>query len=244
MYQKKEELISDITLLLQGYNTQNGHRIIGLVRKGLNDLLLQEHHLTFEELIEIVKDFDQVCGSIQSRLDDVLKQRSQLLGNKEIKHDRQMLNSLEELKNKEQEELGYLQRCNTLNMLLQNAKLKETIVSLCQTLSEIQFSQEQITKQTCTRIVFSFLWIINQLSLQKNQKGMKGAKQHIDELIAQTTSALQSANVNAALQSYQNLIGAYYGLTKQEQAKYYADIFILWFEIQFFDNGKLNQYNS
>ena len=255
---KKEEhgFISDLDTLLFDYNTFSKEQFTGsvvpLLKKVLGTIFLMEGSFTFEELIDTINHFRNGCAAIEASMLALRQEEASLLDKKnKVKHDQNFIAKVKEIRSKIESMNKELYTCQKIAKVLETPRVEENFTRFCTRLSYLQFSDVPLERQAYAALFFNFLWIVNQFmfdfketpkqggfsKLFKSQKNYESYS--LTELIDHSRKFLMDEDVGQATQAYAAILKQYRELDQISQARVYSDLFILWFEIHFYGQRKM-----
>ncbi len=259
---KKEEhsFISDLDVLLSDYNSMTKEqftgKVIPLLKKVLGTIFFMDDSYTFEELVETIGHFRNSCARIETDIVSLQQEQASLLDKKnKTKHDQNFLSRVKELRSKIETMNRQLGNCQRIAKVLQTPRVEENLIRFCRQLSHLQFSPMPLDKQAYTALFFNFLWLVNQFMFDFHEMPKQGLSHFlrlkknydaysIDQLIEHAQEALIDEDVSQATQAYNAILKQYGCLDKNQQARVYGDLFILWFELHFYEQRKHREKNE
>lgn len=234
--------------------------LTSIIKKTFGSIFFIEYNYTFEELIFKIKRFDKECENIFKKIDNLNEQKEDfILKSKKNKKDKDFLSKFENLNKKIESENNTYNSCRLISKTLEGGELKNKIVSFCDRLSVLKFSSQEVSKKEFTKIVFDFLWIVNQLhhpyASEKGAGLLEKIEHKIDkvfrlsdkqkdsvqiselpELIIKAETALEEDDLLTAKEAYEKILTAYKQAPSDLRELIYKQLFEIWFRLHFYDN--------
>lgn len=239
---------------------EHADELLSSLKKVLCRLILIDDNFTFEEIIEQVTGFADVCRLHYLKIQELQKKKDMLLAkNKHNTKNKKIMTELKYLKEEVDSENEIYKLCMQRSQAFTRGQIKTDLITLCKNLSTVQFSDHEISHPELKELMFDCLWIVHlvdsfmempksvstemeQLLNTARHEENKHAHVHLDDLNAEfthvlreTERAISEERKNEARELYSRTISLYGKLEDQGRAKHHKSIFRLWFELYFND---------
>lgn len=186
-------------------------KIMPVIKRKFASIFSIDSNFTFEELIFKIKNFDKGCNTIFKRIENLDKKKEDfILKNAKDKKNKNFFSQLKNISKETELENERYNSCRELAKILEDTKIQDKTINFCSYLSKLMFSEQKLSRDKLKKIIFDFLWIINQMncpnpnekeikpflgSLKKPFKKIKGKLIELLGLSEETNNELQTDNL-------------------------------------------------